>query len=131
MHALVRLASQDGGLHSGAIGHSLVGVDALAQILAVEEVLRRRKITQMQKMRNQATSSGQYERVDRWLSGIKCAASKVAGSRQAAKLRACFLKLLTCSMVWTLGMRVEPPTSTTSWMEPCSEKEQRKRQHHS
>ncbi|KAK8956281.1 putative tRNA modification GTPase mnmE [Platanthera guangdongensis] len=36
----VSLAAQDGGLNSGAIGNGLVGVDALAQLLPIEEVLQ-------------------------------------------------------------------------------------------
>merc|ERR1719452_874 len=38
-HGLGGVSSEDGGLHSGAIGHSLVRVDGLVQLLAVEEVL--------------------------------------------------------------------------------------------
>merc|ERR1712172_465161 len=38
-HSLRGVSSEDGGLHSGAIGHSLVRVDRLVQLLAVEEVL--------------------------------------------------------------------------------------------
>uniref|UniRef100_A0A0E0FVL7 Uncharacterized protein n=1 Tax=Oryza nivara TaxID=4536 RepID=A0A0E0FVL7_ORYNI len=40
LHLLVALAAEDGGLDSGAVCHGLVGVDALAQLLAVEEVLK-------------------------------------------------------------------------------------------
>ena len=40
MHLLVALAAEDGGLDSRAVRHSLIGVDALAQLLAVEEVLQ-------------------------------------------------------------------------------------------
>ena len=36
------VADQDGGLDGGAISHSLVGVDGLAELLAVEEVLNRK-----------------------------------------------------------------------------------------
>ncbi len=32
-----RRAAQDGGLHGGPVGHGLVGVDALVELLAVEE----------------------------------------------------------------------------------------------
>ncbi|TVU19701.1 hypothetical protein EJB05_35868, partial [Eragrostis curvula] len=39
LHFLVALAAEDGGLDSGAVRHGLVGVDALAELLAVEEVL--------------------------------------------------------------------------------------------
>ena len=39
-HSLGGVSSEDGGLHSGSIGHSLVRVDALVQLLAIEEVLQ-------------------------------------------------------------------------------------------
>ncbi|GJN31061.1 hypothetical protein PR202_gb19415 [Eleusine coracana subsp. coracana] len=39
LHLLVALAAEDGGLHGGAVRHGLVRVDALAELLAVEEVL--------------------------------------------------------------------------------------------
>ncbi|OAY83273.1 NAD-specific glutamate dehydrogenase [Ananas comosus] len=40
LHLLVALAAEDGGLDSGPVGDGLVGVDALAELLAVEEVLQ-------------------------------------------------------------------------------------------
>ena len=40
LNLLVALAAQDGGLNGGAVRHGLVRVDALAQFLAVEEVLQ-------------------------------------------------------------------------------------------
>merc|ERR1719429_257599 len=39
-HSLGGVSSEDGGLDSGSIGHSLVRVDALVQLLAIEEVLQ-------------------------------------------------------------------------------------------
>mmetsp|Transcript_21933 Transcript_21933/g.70873 ORF Transcript_21933/g.70873 Transcript_21933/m.70873 type:complete len:677 (+) Transcript_21933:167-2197(+) len=36
LHLLVALAAKDGSLHGGAVRHRLVGVDALAELLAVE-----------------------------------------------------------------------------------------------
>ncbi|URE40790.1 NAD-specific glutamate dehydrogenase [Musa troglodytarum] len=40
LYLLVALATQDGSLDCSAVGDGLVGVDALAQLLAVEEVLQ-------------------------------------------------------------------------------------------
>nr|CAB3501256.1 unnamed protein product [Digitaria exilis] len=40
LHLLVALAGEDGGLDGGAVRDGLVGVDALAELLAVEEVLQ-------------------------------------------------------------------------------------------
>ena len=40
-HGLVGVTGEDGGLNSGAIGHSLVRVDGLVELLAVEEVLEK------------------------------------------------------------------------------------------
>ncbi|KAL0602270.1 glutamate dehydrogenase [Plecturocebus cupreus] len=40
LHVLRFVADEDSRLHRGAIGHRLVGVDALVQLLAVEEILQ-------------------------------------------------------------------------------------------
>ena len=53
------LASQDGGLHGGAVGHGLVGVDALVRLLAVEEVL-----DQLLHLGDASGSADQHDLVD-------------------------------------------------------------------
>merc|ERR1719410_996627 len=40
-HGLGGVTSEDGGLNRSAVGHSLVGVDGLIELLAVEEVLEK------------------------------------------------------------------------------------------
>ncbi|CAA6656821.1 unnamed protein product [Spirodela intermedia] len=40
LHLLASLAAEDGRLHGGSVRHRLVGVDALAQFLPVEEILQ-------------------------------------------------------------------------------------------
>ena len=122
--------TQHAHLHSGTVGHSLVGVDGLAQLLAVEEVLRQRR---------EASGSGRV--TSRWWLGLAqgstCRGRRSALAQRDAGQRALcptpFLvipspsltqprppRALTCSSCCTLGMRVEPPTSTTSFTVPLS-----------
>ena len=118
-------------LHGCAVGDGLVGVDGLAELLAVEEVLG-------------AGGGGVWGWRSVWLERA-LGVGWVAGAPfpLLPSVPACFAAHalapnprggLACSSCWTLGMRVEPPTSTTSstpawegWMaqarlaaDPCS-----------